>query len=294
MNTLALIRKEVNDWIEDYDSTSEVNTAINRAIGILSLDHPFTQLNRSVSVTPSLTGVITLPARSIDIVDIYPTPNGDVPVHDFAGARRAQTGIRRTGYFWRAIGVNETNEFDVTCDMVNGSNVITEAASTTHQFSEDMINRELVLIGSDERYRVDSFELESEITRTLTIFPEFRYESGEFSGYITPSFTDRYALYDSNGTAYTGDVTVDYRQSHPILVNDNDRIIIPAKNSIVLEAVRYLLRSAKYDVDAERLEREAMHFRAIECPKNSPKIDLNSAPNDSIFMRKGGRSCRRG
>ena len=97
-------------------------------------------------------------------------------------------------------------------------------------------------------------------------------------------------MFDSSGALYQGDVNIDYRRKHPVLVNDTDRLLFPASNFVALSAVMFMLRQTKYDVDAQRLQMEYEKYKRIEC-KQDAKYDVNLLPRDTMF--RTNKNCKR-
>jgi hypothetical protein len=297
MKSLSWIRQGVIDWIEDDSDRAIIDRAINTAISTVTGSCPFTALNTSVTVTPDTDGILVVPPRCQDIVEIFPSgDNKREADFVFTGAKRVQTTGRKAGYFFRSYGIVETSLNSVLCDLTALSNVVIQSATSTEDFTADMVGKEFVLVGGNETYRIDSFDgagLENEIT----IYPPYRWaDVSNQSCLVQPESKETICLYDSLGNAYLGEVTIEYRQNHPQLVNDGDILLIPAPNTVTLEAVRFFLRQTKYDVDAERLERLYLQYMNSECAKQPSKNEPNYRSQDNLFQSPGrGRGAfRRG
>ena len=83
-------------------------------------------------------------------------------------------------------------------------------------------------------------------------------------------------------------MVIDYREKHPLLVQTNDALLIPASRSVMLNAVKNMLRYTKYDVDAERLQLDIIEAEASEC-KQAVQSDSSQGCGDSIFAPKRRR-----
>lgn len=293
MKSLAWVRQQVIDWIEDDSDRAIIDRAINTSIETVTSMCPFSQLSTQVTVTPDENGIITLPPRCQDIVDIYPSSEIQGADFVFKGAKRVQTYGNKAGYYFRSVGVVEEPLNTLVCDFTKDSATVTQNDSSAEDFSADMIGQEFIIAGGNESYRVDGFSDEG-TQNTLTVYPKYRWAS--YAGlecYIRPEGKEQVRLYDSQGTVYQGEVIVEYRQYHPQLVQDKDILLIPAYNTVALETVRFFLRQTKYDVDADRLERQYLMYKESECSKQPAKNDSNFRTNDRLFQPRSRTTSRR-
>jgi hypothetical protein len=279
MKTLGWLRKELVTWVEDYESVSEQNTAINRAINLLASEGTFDQLYKEVVVTPSSTGEFYLPPRCMDVLGVYPQKTNGVSSFQFQGAMMTPLGTRRDVNYVRCIGMRETSQYSGI--MATFSQGYNSADITSGYVGPELIGEEMRIIGGNEVY-----SLWNASDTIINFWPEFRWGSGSKEIEIAPQGTPLYKLFYANGEPYTADVSIEYRQKHPYLVRDEDMLLLPIENSVVLEAVRLMLMAGKYDVDAARLKMDVAEIKAVEFPKNQIKCDLNAMPNDDLFRKK--------
>jgi len=294
MKNLGWIRQQVIDWIEDDSDRQAIDRAINVSIDVLTSKCTFSQLMSQVTVTPESDGTIITPPRCADIVEIYPANDNEEADFVFTGTKRVQSIGRRSGYFYRSKGVTEEPLHELICDLSNKSKWVTQNDSSTVSMSADMIGEEFVIAGGNETYRIDDFD-GTGAKNKIKVYPEYRW--ADVTGvdcFVRPECTESIVLYNSLGDIYTGDVTIEFKQAHPYLVSDRDILQIPAFNTTALETVRFFLRQTKYDVDADRLERQYLEYFASECSKQPAKNEANFRANDGLFQTPGrGRNAFR-
>lgn len=286
MKNLGWLRQQVVDWIEDDSEPALLDRALNVAVAQLVNDCSFSQLKKRVVVTPDDDGMFYVPARCSDILEIYPDGSNNEADFTFIGAKRIQAQPRQAGYYFRSLGSSEEPFAELFADFTSNSSTVLQNAGSSVDFSEDMIGMQFEIDGGAESYRIDSFTAGS--PNQITIYPNYRWTNLSTAPCtVRPEGTEMISLYDSLGQAYTGDVAVEFVAKHPYLVNDTDRLIIPCQNTVPLEAVRFILRQTKYDVDAQRLENMYVQYRATECAKQPAKTEPNARPNDTIFSAPG-------
>ena len=292
MTTLGQIRRRVIDWIEDDTETDVMNRAINDSVDLIQKTIAWAEFNKKLTVTPDDDGMFYAPPRCLEIVDVYPESNiAGGADFTFNGARRVQDYPRRAGHFFKSAGILEESDASILLSASVGNATLTEAIGTVDSITEAMVGQELLLTGLEETYRIETVTIGA--TNSMTVYPKFRYESDSaILGETRPAGTKMFKVFDSSGNVYTDNIVINYRQLHPKLVADSDRLLIPAPNTIALEAVRFMLRQTKYDVDAQRLQLDYEEYKRVEC-KQDVKDAYQARPRDCMFSirsnMKGGR-----
>lgn len=285
--TLGWIRQEVIDWIGNSDEPYTIDRAINSSIINICNRFPFGELNTSATATPDSGGLIDVPPRCLEIIDIVPVSDNEGVDYRFTGERRRQGYPRSVGYKYRSAGIHREHLAKIIVEASSGSATLVQASGSTDNLAETHIGRELVFDGGRESYNILTFTPGA--FAEITIWPEYRFGSNSaITGFIRPQGTHILKLYDSGGNIYGDEVVIDYREKHPFLVGNNDALLIPASRSVMLNAVKNMLRYTKYDVDAERLQLDIIEAEASEC-KQAVQSDSSQGCGDSIFAPKRRR-----
>lgn len=285
--TLGWIRQEVIDWIGNSDEPYTIDRAINSSIINICNRFPFGELNTSATATPDSGGLIDVPPRCLEIIDIVPVSDNECVDYRFTGERRRQGYPRSVGYKYRSAGIHREHLAKIIVEASSGSATLVQASGSTDNLAETHIGRELVFDGGRESYNILTFTPGT--FAEITIWPEYRFGSNSaITGFIRPQGTHILKLYDSGGNIYGDEVVIDYREKHPFLVGNNDALLIPASRSVMLNAVKNMLRYTKYDVDAERLQLDIIEAEASEC-KQAVQSDSSQGCGDSIFAPKRRR-----
>lgn len=285
--TLLKLRTAVEDWIEDTSEPDITDRAINEATALIAAQGGFSQMISQETVTPDDEGKFYLPPRCDKVIDIFPAESGAMAPFVFSGTRRIQAGAREGRYCYRSIGATESPFATVDVDLENGSTTFSQSSSSTENFTEDMVGMEIVVEGIDEVYKILSYS-EVSLLGVVEVYPEFRFEdSDSIEAYVRPAGTEQLQVYDTANQNYTGDITIEFRKKHPTMVADNDPLLIPAPRCVSTEAVKFFLRQTKYDVDADRVEREMTQYKAVEFEKQPAKTELGWRTEDKLFSAPG-------
>lgn len=294
MQSLGWLRQHVVDWIEDSSDFQTIDRAINRSIAKVVGRCVFSQLMSKVTVTPDENGIILVPPRCDRVLEVYPSSTlSNETEFVFGGSRKVQGLIRRTGYKKRGVGAIKTPLAEVTMSFQNGASIAEEVSGSV--LSASHVGHELVIKGGNEKYEITSFD-NSGTNPQIGIYPDYRFGTvTSINCLIRRIGIEQIALYDSNGNAYTGDVTIEYVEMHPYLVSNDDMLMIPTPETVGLDAVRFMLRQTKYDVDSERLEADYISAKRSEYSKQVSNTDESSVNIDPVFRihNRRGRGCQR-
>ena len=289
MATLKDIRQTCIDWIEDDSDIPLIDRTINGQLRFVS-KREFEALYRSVDVTPTSGGVITVPPVCSTILGIYPqTTYGSLPSFDFtARTGRPMSGEPRTNryLFHPSEATRVADATGLVLGGTQGGSTLTEQSGTA--ITAEMAGGELKISGDTTRYLIVS----AIAGTSMEVFPTLRsYDSTALAGTINPSGMKRYVLTDPSGNIYTNEVTIDYQIDHPPLVLPDDELIIPMERTIALLTVQQFLQQSKYDVDAERLDRAILDARLVEYG-TEPSNQQDNAPKDTMFSFRSKRGNR--
>jgi hypothetical protein len=297
MQSLGWLRQGVVDWIGDSSESQLIDRAINRSVAKIATRCTFSQLMNKVTVTPDSDGIVLVPPRCDKILEVYPSSAlSNAADFVFGGERRVQDHIRRIGYKYRGVGVLKEPLADVLLDFTNKNSSAEQSSGSTDDLSVDHIGHELVILGGSEKYLITDIDT-SGVANTVTLYPEYRFATApSLQCHIRRVGIEQIALYNETGTAYTGEITIEFREVHPYLVASSDMLLIPTPETVYLDAVRFMLMETKYTVDAERLESEYQEAKAFESSKQVSSRDSTSWNRDTVFKvhnrARGTRSRR--
>lgn len=250
MKTLDEMRTYVSDQIED-DSTETLGIIdgwLNKTLKRLCDKYVWAGYSKSATITPDANGAFYVPPAFQGVVQVIPEDDtfGSFEYQSESSRRR-----NRLAAFYYMDGVIRATDGDTESNVsiANGATTIT---GTSSMFASGDVG-EAVLIGNNGyEYEITAFTN----ANNVTIAPAFRGATDTYRVVLRPAGIRQFIVYDSADAAYTSDIILKYKVTPQPLYNDYDRPMIDADEALQYGALIEALRNEKYNLDAERLERD--------------------------------------
>lgn len=262
MYPLAYFIDFLQGMIDDENSDLEIQMRkwVNLSIAECSKRHRWSSLKSEVTLSPTEDGVILVPPLCDYIRRIYSDDRASL--FHLRETDRSNAQARMAQLWYTGYAAPTTGEVVVaTCSVSEGEQTVT---STGTEFLEAHEGSLLLFDSEEQPYEIVSFTSSSEVE----IYPTYRGESNTtHSCVVNPLGQSRLALYNglsADDAVYTDDVIVEYQMRHPLLYSDTDRLLIPCPNTVILRSLKWAMRKNKYDVDAERLDRDILQSMNLE------------------------------
>lgn len=254
MIRLEDLRNNVQDWIENEFDIEQTDRAINRALRQVQTLCDWEALRRIKTVTPDSTGLFVEPPLTTKIRRVYTSGDTNWPSASFVNIKELNTddaGMTSSGKFL-PYGSTVTNlEEDLIVDVVVGSSVISQAASSSVDIDESWVGERLQIEGDLTSYEI----VEAVEATSLTVFPSVRRDTlTSLTCVVSPAGQKQYKVLYHDGSPYTNDIDIHYQMAHPQFNDEDDLLLIPAEQLVTLYTVQFFLHQTKYDVDARALQ----------------------------------------
>lgn len=294
MTYLKTLRQDVQDWLEDEGDNAEVDRALNRAIEEVETYQDWEVLKDSDTQTPDSDGIIRAPADSRVIRRVFPVGAYELPEFTFRPKSELDALDKpiTTAYkLWPHTMNKSALSSGLLVDLVQNSQTVTQAVSSADNIDVAWVGERIQFEGDETYYEITAATASTD----LTVYPDVRRESGSSQiAQVRPLGLEQYKVTDYQGQPYTDDVQIKYQVKHPALVSNTDQLLIPARQTVVLTAVKFFLHQTKYDVDARQLSIDLAQARDRECNQQATASPESVGVKSTFSLRskRGNRSIR--
>ena len=294
MDTLKDIRDVIEDFIEDMTIADIMDNYINFALKDAESIIDFSALFGTVDMTPDSSGVIKLPPRCRKINRITSVKSSSGPADRvYHPTRQRPTGdeARKNWYWHLPYPASETDEKLRVVSITQGSTSIQAANGESTFFTADDVGSELNIEGDSEEYVITAFTAGD--TDTITVYPRVTSDTNtSVNAVIGIAGRERNQLLTNAIIPSTEEVSIEYQKKHPLLIEDEDRLLIPCPRTIAYMAIQLCQQTNKYDVDADRLERKLLEAKNSEIGQDTYRNAQNERQDRLFsFRSKRGRRC---
>jgi hypothetical protein len=294
MDTLKDIRDVIQDFIEDMSIATVMDNYINFALKDAESIIPFSALFGTTDMTPDSSGVLKIPPRCRKITRITSVKSDAGPAdRTYHPTRQRPTAdeARKNWYWYLPYPASETDENLQVVSITQGSASIQAAEDETTFFTADDIGSELNIEGDSEEYVITAFT-EGD-TDTITVYPRVASATNtSVNAVIGIAGRERNQLLTNAIIPSTEEVSIEYQKRHPLLIEDEDRLLIPCPRTIAYMAIQLCQQTNKYDVDADRLERKLLEAKNSEIGQDTYRNAQNER-QDNMFSFRSKRGRRR-
>lgn len=249
--------REVQSIIMDESPETLVRIMvwINQALDGIVKENDWRNLIREITLTPSATGRITVPADMLREISLMPATRYGQFQEVFMPLSYDVTRHTSLLYCHDELTM-------VDSGAKNATAVYGQYRLTAEQIPGDpvtfvpfacAIGNQISIGDRPDLYTVEDVDANGE---WIDLEHPYIYGSGDVVVYESPAGRRVIRLMDNLFQAYTQSVILTYKRRHPAITDQSDAILIDCQQMLMIRTLQFAYRAGKYDIDANNLEGE--------------------------------------